>query len=628
MVLLAVAVVLTVPVVHPSTAAAATGPRVVDGGGTVSVSAHEVVLPGAQDDVAGSSAIVPGLTVFPTDQLASLPSGSDVYNHGKTLYYAGFGVWTIADDGAMTFQPGDVTGTRSVRYRITDADGQTAEGLQTVVVTAGAFEEGLSLEQGATGDIYPYGEDVPGRNADGTPGTLDLTAFRFRATQEAGVTVSSDGLDASVPGGVFRIDPTTGLVHFRFELAYLTSPGSVRSLYYLGQDTTRAGDGSVEHHAFVGQVAWVVFPAEHLVVSEDVSPNPYSHVGDRLTFTSEITNSGSTPVDGLTITHSLGTRLSGEACTPVALGATLQPDTTTRCSATARGRQQDFDVDGRRLNDAVVASGTTVVPATAVQVGGTVAVSYRTGTAAFPNIIKGLSVTATTSPSTVSSVGQQIAYAFAVKNRGNRSVRNLVVSSSSRGVSALVCAPVPLGGTLGDGQATTCRATRTVTAADLKAGTLTATVKATAAPVSGAHVTAAGAAARVDVDVTGTPPTVGPVPPAGPAPVVQSDTATTTVGRPVVVDVLANDRPGSSTVPLVGSSVRLRTSDPLPAGSALYGDTKTLTVAGRGVFLVSGTGQITFVPLGTTRGPVSTIGYQVADAAGTTARATLTVTVG
>ena len=66
----------------------------------------------------------------------------------------------------------------------------------------------------------------------------------------------------------------------------------------------------------------------------------------------------------------------------------------------------------------------------------------------------------------------------------------------------------------------------------------------------------------------------------------------------------------------------------LPAGSALYGDAKTLKVAGRGVFLVSGTGQITFVPLGTATGPVPRIGYQVADAAGHTARSTLAVTVG
>ena len=121
-------------------------------------------------------------------------------------------------------------------------------------------------------------------------------------------------------------------------------------------------------------------------------------------------------------------------------------------------------------------------------------------------------------------------------------------------------------------------------------------------------------------------------------PVARADTVTTHVGQPVVVAVLGNDAAGSSATPLVGSSVRLRLTPDLPKGSTLYGDTKTLVVPegqpgpltpapGGGVFLVSGRGEITFVPIGAEPAPPLTVGYQVADANGTTARSTLTVTV-
>lgn len=191
---------------------------------------------------------------------------------------------------------------------------------------------------------------------------------------------------------------------------------------------------------------------------------------------------------------------------------------------------------------------------------------------------------------------------------------------------ALVCAPVPLGGTLGDNRTTTCRATWTVRATDLQHAGLDAVVKVTAVPVSGSHRTAVntGLTVRMPVDSRGvTVPTV----PSAPAPTAAPDTASTTVGQPVIIDALGNDRPGSPDVALVGSSVRLRTTTALPCGSVLHGDAKTLKVPGLGVFLVVGTGQITFVPLGTSTGPAPTIGYQVGDAGGQTARSTLDVTV-
>ncbi|GAA3575658.1 hypothetical protein GCM10022197_35920 [Microlunatus spumicola] len=622
--LLVVAVALAlgagVQLAHPSTASAATGPTVVDGGGTVSVSTFEVLLPGARDDKAGSSAISYGLTAFTATQPAPLPTGSSVAD--KVVYDAGFGTWKIGGDGRMTFDTAGVTGTRSVRYRITDASGLTAEGLQTVVVTAGAGNDSFETTQGTPVTLDLLANDRPGRNADGSLGTFDRSSLRWRPTQGAPVTVSADGLVVTFPKfGVFTIDATTRLATFAPDLAYVTINDSY-ALYYTVQDTTRAADGSVRHQPVQGFVRWTV-TADRLSIEETVSPDLFFHVGDTLTWTTTITNAGATPLAGLRLTHSLGARILTETCTPVAPGGSLPARTSTTCTATSRVRQQDFDADEAGVGDLVVATATTT------QGGQTLPLRAQNGTSAGTRITQGMTVTGTASPTTVTSVGQRVDYTFVVRNKGNRSLVDLVVGASSPGVSALVCSPSALGGSLGDNRTTTCTATRTVTAQDLRATSLSATAKATAVPVTGFpyHAVAANAAATVSVRVQAVPPVVPPSS-TGSGPVAAPDAAGATVGHPVVVDVLVNDRPGAATRPLDGSSVRLRTTPDLPSGSVLYGDAKTLKVAGRGVFLVSGTGQITFVPLGRATGPVPTIGYQVADVNGLTARSTLSVTVG
>ncbi|GAB2567343.1 DUF7507 domain-containing protein [Microlunatus antarcticus] len=619
--LTALAIVLALQLGRPPAASAAeTGPTAVDDSAVLALGSPQIVLPGSHDDVAGSAFIQPSLTAFPTDQLASLPPGSSVTYY--RIVDAGFGTWSIGDaDGRITFRPTGVTGTRTVRYRVVDGNERTDEGTATVTVSAvaGARSDVVATVEGASATVDVLANDVPSRDADGSPGAVDRTSVRWLESETSPGIVSRDGLVVTVPGvGVFTIGATTGLVTFVPEAGYVTPDDG--TLTYTAQDTTRASDARVVHHEISSTVRWRVTTAARVAVAEKAGPDLFFHVGDLLTFTTTITNAGTSPLAGLRLTHSFGSRLSADACAPVALGGTLPAGSSTTCTTTTRAKQGDIDSEEARVSDVVVATGTS-------RAGGSpVTVRAQNGAFTATRITQRLTMTATTNRTSVSAAGQQLAYALVVRNNGNRSVRDLVVSSSTADVPALVCAPVPLGGTLGDNRTTTCRATRTVRATDLQYAGLDAVVKVRAVPVSGAHRTAVstGLVVRTPVDSRGV--TVSPVPPA-PAPTAAPDTVSTTVGQPVVVDVLADDRPGSPDVPLVGSSVRLRTTTALPPGSVLYGDAKTLTVPGRGVLLVSGTGQITFVPLGASTGPVPTIGYQVADAGGRTARSTLDVTV-
>jgi CshA-type fibril repeat protein len=95
-------------------------------------------------------------------------------------------------------------------------------------------------------------------------------------------------------------------------------------------------------------------------------------------------------------------------------------------------------------------------------------------------------------------------------------------------------------------------------------------------------------AARATITVTVTPV----------RPVTVDDSAKTGFGKPVVVSVLGNDKPGDASAPLVPASVVLR--DPADGK-----DKKAVTVPDEGGFVVGADGTITFTPakdfIGTTR---------------------------
>ncbi|MET9270417.1 Ig-like domain-containing protein [Kribbella sp. NPDC003557] len=109
--------------------------------------------------------------------------------------------------------------------------------------------------------------------------------------------------------------------------------------------------------------------------------------------------------------------------------------------------------------------------------------------------------------------------------------------------------------------------------------------------------------------------TVAPV-----VPVVENDVAATPYEAAVTVDVLANDRPGDASAPLVAGGVRLiapATGDPL----------QSLVMPGEGTFTVQPSGAIRFAPVDGFVGVAVPVGYQVADRNGTVGSGTLTITV-
>ncbi|MGI3782522.1 MAG: Ig-like domain-containing protein, partial [Janthinobacterium lividum] len=252
--LVLLAMLLAVQTTRPHTAdAAGTGPTAVDDSATVPAGSSGT-LAGATNDRSGSAALRPALTVFPTE---GQPSKSVVSNGGRKIDVVGHGTFVVnPGDGSVTFTGWTgLSGDVSVRYRIVDTAGATDDGTLSVVVTAGGQLEDVQTGAGAEVPVVDLlANDTPGRNADGTLGTLDRGSVRFDSDQLSDVTVSDDGrtVTALAFGGVAPVGVATiddhGLLTFR---ASSSSPDSSEStdVYYTARDTTVAADGTRQHHS-------------------------------------------------------------------------------------------------------------------------------------------------------------------------------------------------------------------------------------------------------------------------------------------------------------------------------------------------------------------------------------------
>jgi CshA-type fibril repeat protein len=103
-------------------------------------------------------------------------------------------------------------------------------------------------------------------------------------------------------------------------------------------------------------------------------------------------------------------------------------------------------------------------------------------------------------------------------------------------------------------------------------------------------------------------------------PVAEDDTVTSPYGATATVKVLGNDKPGDVSAPLVVGSLLLK--DPV---DGLF--KAAVTIKNEGVYTARA-GVVVFVPVAGFSGPGTALTYQVADDNGTTATATVWITVG
>lgn len=309
-------------------------------------------------------------------------------------------------------------------------------------------------------------------------------------------------------------------------------------------------------------------------------------VGDTISYTFTITNTGTATINGLSVTDS---KIAGStiACSP----SSIAPNATSTCAATYALTQPD--VDAGKVDNSATANGT--------KAGGGPISANRTATKTFVptssfEMDKQASAVATGADGRV-DVGDSITYSFVFTNTGTTTLTNPTVGDVKTGPVSCPSA------TLAPGQSVTCTKVYALTQPDIDGGAVTNNATGTMnSPVGLPGPAPSG-------DSTSTP--VAPLPSA------VHDVSTGRQGQVQSVDPLANDTPGAPTVPLDAMTLTLLNSADSP--------TTSVVVEG-GVYAVLN-GQLAFTPEAGFVGTAAAARYRVTDTLARSVHATYAPTV-
>ncbi|KZE89663.1 DUF7507 domain-containing protein [Microbacterium sp. TNHR37B] len=231
-------------------------------------------------------------------------------------------------------------------------------------------------------------------------------------------------------------------------------------------------------------------PGIGLVKSASPSDPDSFTVGQEITYSFVVSNTGNVPLTGVTVDDTVFSgvgELSPLSCTP-STGA-LPVNGQIVCEATYV--LQQGDVDAGTVENTATATGTPV--------GGGDDVTSDPSSTMIP-LEQGPAVTLVKSatPTTAAAAGDEIAYSFAVTNAGNVTLTDIAIDDP--GLPG-VTAECPAGSLL-PGATVTCTATYEVTQADVDAGTIVNTATASGQPPSGGRTESDESTATVTIPPT------------------------------------------------------------------------------------------------------------------------------
>jgi uncharacterized repeat protein (TIGR01451 family) len=224
--------------------------------------------------------------------------------------------------------------------------------------------------------------------------------------------------------------------------------------------------------------------APALTLTQTVSPAVAHLAGTPVTFRYLITNTGNVPLADV---HPAVTAFSGTGS-----ASAINCPTATLAAGGAETCTQGYhltaaDVTAGEITNTATATGTPEELEAVTTDPSSVTVAIP----AHPAI----SVSQMASPGTAARAGTTVRYRFLVRNTGNRPLTGVTVTDPLSGLSAVSCPSA----TLAVGQAETCTATYTVTAANVAAGRVVSTATATGTGPKGGAVASAPSIATVSV---------------------------------------------------------------------------------------------------------------------------------
>jgi uncharacterized repeat protein (TIGR01451 family) len=216
-----------------------------------------------------------------------------------------------------------------------------------------------------------------------------------------------------------------------------------------------------------------------MALSKTADKATFDSAGQVVNYTLTAVNEGNVTLHGVAIAD---TMLGALDCTP-AQPADLAPGGTLTCTGSHIVTQAEINAGKVDNTASASGAGPQDQPASA-------AASLSVPATQAPH----LSLTKVASPTSYDAVGQVVAYTLVATNDGNVSLTEVAISDSM--LEALDCTPAQPAA-LEPGDSLTCTGSRTVTQADLDAGSIANTAEASGKDPAGATVSALSATATV-----------------------------------------------------------------------------------------------------------------------------------
>ena len=356
-----------------------------------------------------------------------------------------------ADVSATTAGSGSFSATGSYTVRINQ--------MPSLLLSVGTASSGFAAA----------GETVTVQFLVANDGNVDLT----------GVTLGLAPAGATMSGGPYDLVVDPLLPEFPFTVSYTTTQADVDA----GQvDVTAGATGMmINGELFAGQPLPVRIPgpaaAPDLSLTVLTPPAAFTGVGQAVSVTYQVSNTGNVTVDGVTLTGiaPAGATVSGGA-------SSLAPGADATFTVTYTTTQAD--VDAGAVNFSAQATGTP-------KRGSAVTTAASAASAPGPQAAPGATLALSASHRTYGWAGQDITLTFTVTNTGNVTLSNLAGVLTAPVNQAVAFAPAALA----PGGIATGSVTYTVTpanAADRRALDFSGTASATAPSGAGVAIAAAG----------------------------------------------------------------------------------------------------------------------------------------
>ncbi len=399
----------------------------------------------------------PALSLVKTASPTSYDSVGDVISYSYLVTNTGnvtlAGPVTVADDKATVTCPagglapgGSMTCTAS--YTITQADLDSGSVTNTAKASANGTDSNPDDET-VTADQKPALSLVKTASPTSYDSVGDVISYSYLVTNTGNVTlagpvtVADDKATVTCPaGGLAPGGSMTCTASYTITQADLDS-GSVTN-------TAKASANGTDSNPDDETVTADKKPALSLV--KTASPTSYDSVGDVISYSYLVTNTGNVTLAG-------PVTVADDKATVTCPAGGLAPGGSMTCTASYTITQADLDSGSVTNTAKASANGTDSNP------------DDETVTA---DKKPALSLVKTASPTSYDSVGDVISYSYLVTNTGNVTLAGPVTVADDK--ATVTC---PAGG-LAPGGSMTCTASYTITQADLDSGSVTNTAKASA----------------------------------------------------------------------------------------------------------------------------------------------------